>query len=74
MPVANPILEDDMVPLLTDVSAGKLLGKSPMTLWRWRRDGIGPPFITLPNGGARYSLRDLEEWVARNRTTPDECN
>ena len=56
--------------LLTTQDVAEFLGLDPMTLWRWRRDGHGPPFLALSSGikpVIRYSLNDIEKWLSERR-------
>jgi predicted DNA-binding transcriptional regulator AlpA len=41
----------------------KRLGKSRQTLWRWRRDGIGPKFIKVGES-IIYPKECVDEWIA----------
>jgi len=65
--------------LLTEKEAAALVGLSHRTLQGMRArgsDGVGPRFVRLTAGGKfgaiRYTLADLESWVAeRRRATAD---
>lgn len=49
---------------LIDVEAvAKLLGVTRQTLYNWRREGSGPPWIAVGRA-IRYSRADLEAWLA----------
>jgi excisionase family DNA binding protein len=50
-------------PLLTQRQAAAYLNVSIRTLQRWRREGIGPPSIRLPNKYLRYRQGDLDAWL-----------
>jgi predicted DNA-binding transcriptional regulator AlpA len=52
---------------LNGMDAGTRLGLSPETLYAWRREGKGPPYIRL---GRRimYKVADLDAWMAANRS------
>jgi DNA-binding transcriptional MerR regulator len=54
---------EGQAPLLTQRQAAAYLNVSIRTLQRWRREGIGPPSIRLPNGYLRYRLADLYRWL-----------
>ena len=53
--------------LLTIQEVATELRVSPQSLWRWRRDGGGPPFVTLHNAkkwsSIRYDAAKLEQWI-----------
>lgn len=58
-------LEFDAAPsraLLTAAHAGAYLGRSPLTLERWRSIGKGPRFARI-NGRVGYRKADVEAWV-----------
>jgi predicted site-specific integrase-resolvase len=57
----------DLEPLLSTEDAADLLGVHAETLFRWRKRGYGPPFVTLVEGRGgivRYRRDQLVEWVA----------
>jgi DNA-binding transcriptional MerR regulator len=58
-------------PLLTQRQAAAYLNVSIRTMQRWRRQGIGPPSIRLPNGYLRYRPADLDEWLKRYGGNPE---
>jgi phage terminase Nu1 subunit (DNA packaging protein) len=53
--------------LLTDAALAELLGGdvSVRTLERWRRQGLGPDYITLSRGGKliRYRPQAVRRWL-----------
>jgi predicted DNA-binding transcriptional regulator AlpA len=53
-----------MQPLLTQKDAASLLSLSTRTLERLRCVGGGPRFVKMGKGSVRYSIADLEAWVA----------
>lgn len=59
--------------LLDTEGAARFLGLSPRTLENRRVSGIESPAYTKIGRSVRYSLRDLEEFVAerRRRSTSD---
>jgi predicted DNA-binding transcriptional regulator AlpA len=49
---------------ISNVALAKKLGVKPVTLWRWRKAGIGPKCIRLEGSGyVRYSIADVDEWL-----------
>jgi predicted DNA-binding transcriptional regulator AlpA len=52
--------------LLTETQVRQRFNLSRSTMWRWRRDGIGPKCYHL---GPRvmYAERDLVEWLELRR-------
>lgn len=57
--------------LLTQRQAAAYLNISIRTMQRWRRHGIGPPSIRLPNGYLRYRKSDLDAWLERHGNDPE---
>ena len=53
-------LADDV--LLSEREASDVAGYGPLTFKRWRRDKKGPPWLRL-NGGVRYKVQALREWI-----------
>jgi excisionase family DNA binding protein len=51
---------------LTEVDVAELLKVSAGTLRRWRREGIGPPWLRLGRG-VRYRRRDVDRWASEQR-------
>ncbi len=51
--------------LLTTKEVAEILKKKPDTLAKWRRAGMGPPFIWV-EGTVRYEQGELEEWLRKN--------
>lgn len=39
------------------------LGVAEVTLWRWRRDGVGPRAIRLGPHAIRYARADVADWL-----------
>jgi hypothetical protein len=46
-------------------AAAKLIGVSPRTLERWRRDRVGPPFFHPRPGRPFYTVGDVIRWIER---------
>ena len=60
----------DPAHLLDDDGAAEFLSiDSPRTLEGWRRRDVGPPYFKI-GGSIRYSLDDLEQWLAACRHDP----
>lgn len=52
--------------------AAEYLGISRQTLYNWRNAGHGPAFTLLGNR-ARYSIEDLDDYLARQRVEPEKA-
>ena len=50
----------------TTQEAADILGVSPRTLHKWRRDRIGPRCTLVRGLGYMYEDTDLDEWRHRN--------
>jgi excisionase family DNA binding protein len=50
-------------PLLTVTEICELLGISRSSFDKWRRRGVGPAAIKLPNGHLRFRQSDLDAWI-----------
>lgn len=50
--------------LLTAAKVAKLVGRSTVTLERWRRLKKGPPYIRLSGARVAYPVSKLREWLA----------
>ncbi len=48
--------------LLSPKATARRLGFSVVTLWRWRRDGVGPRFVKV-GAVVRYSIEELNAFV-----------
>lgn len=69
--------------LITTEHLAALWEINPVTLWRWRRAGIGPAFVDLSKGGGRpgrvggrgpevrYQVSVLREFLARHQIATD---
>ena len=55
--------------LMDEREASKFLKVGVAELRRFRRNGHGPHWFTIPTGKIRYTHEDLEEWMATNGTT-----
>lgn len=59
---------------LTSIEAAELLRRTPVTLERWRRLRIGPPYFRI-HGRVLYDRVELETWMAeQKRATLVELN
>jgi hypothetical protein len=56
-------------PSFTETSLAEKYGIKPQTWRKWRTRGRGPAFYRL-GGKIRYSLSDVEAWIAANRVEP----
>ncbi len=52
--------------------AAKLVDRSVVTLERWRRLRIGPPFYRVC-GRVLYDPSEIEEWIASQRQAPGDA-
>jgi hypothetical protein len=54
------------IPTLVDTNeAARILGRSPVTLKRWRHEGIGPNWIEI-EGRISYDIVVLLEFIKKN--------
>lgn len=51
--------------LIGTEDVAKLVGVSRVTVWRWKRDRVGPPHYELPNGTAKYDREEVKRWIER---------
>ncbi len=58
-----------MADLISTREAAVRLGVSELTLKGWRAAGRGPDYVKV-GAAVRYDLRDLEDYVARQRRHP----
>lgn len=49
--------------LLTTQQVAEIIGISPDTIARYRRQGNGPKYLRLGNNLIRYRRSDVEEWL-----------
>ncbi|QUQ70432.1 helix-turn-helix transcriptional regulator [Kutzneria sp. CA-103260] len=57
---------DELMTVLEVLSA--LGGVSRYTFYRWRRTGVGPPCLKLPNGDLRIRRGDFADWLETLRS------
>lgn len=57
--------------LLNEKQAAKFLGKSPMTLTKWRFRNRGPAYLKTC-GSISYTLADLQAFLSQSRIVPSE--
>lgn len=55
--------------LLTEAEVAYFLGKSTITLARWRRDGYGPAYVRVGRS-PRYSRESLAAFMQANSILP----
>ncbi len=60
----------DVIPQMVDThQAAQILGRSPATLKRWRRQGIGPNYVEI-EGRVRYDVIVLLDYLKTNTRVP----
>lgn len=57
--------------IMTEREAAEYVGQSPNTLRQWRSDSRGPVYLK-DRRGIRYDRKDLDTWLATNRTFTSE--
>lgn len=57
---------------ITPPEAAALLKRAPVTLERWRRLRIGPPFLRVC-GRVLYRTSDIAGWLDKQRQEPREA-
>ena len=59
----------------TTEALAQILGVDSSTIRRWRtaKPAQGPPFVRLSSRLTLYSARDVELWLERRRTDPEEA-
>lgn len=57
---------------LTPVEAADFLRRAPVTLERWRRLRLGPPFYRI-NGRVLYDRDDVARWMADQKAAGYEA-
>jgi len=60
-------------PFLSAHELAKALSVSEPTLERWRRQGLGPPFIKVGNKRIRYPITELDLWVRKSLINQDSA-
>jgi hypothetical protein len=55
--------------LLTEAEVAHFLGKSTITLGRWRREGYGPEWVRVGRS-PRYSRQSLSAFMRANSIRP----
>jgi predicted DNA-binding transcriptional regulator AlpA len=48
---------------LTSKEVSTILGMTRKTLYQWRKDGIGPPFMRFGRRSVRYDVKELTVWI-----------
>ena len=71
--VGPPAVDDEQdalrSPLLSEEEVAELLGLSPATLKKWRRNHRGPRYYRL-GSAVRYKREDLEAFVSESAEHP----
>lgn len=44
-----------------------MLGITPTTLAKLRRNNEGPPYVRVSSGAYRYKVEDIKEYIEKNR-------
>lgn len=57
--------------MLTTAECAALLGLAEITLYEWRRDRKGPPFLHITERTVRYMRDDVLAWAKTHQVT---CN
>ena len=42
------------------------------TLYAWRKNGTGPPWVRIGKSSIRYPAAEFNAWIARNTTTNEQ--
>jgi predicted DNA-binding transcriptional regulator AlpA len=67
-----------MTKYIREKDAAEYLGLSRSTLRNWRHDKVGPGYVKYNNYQVRYSMDELDAYVARSKIAyeyqPDEPN
>ena len=66
-------IADDANRELTTPQAAQFLGKSELTLKRWRCQGIGPTYRKDPGGAIRYRMAWLHEFMNEGVVDPKQA-
>ena len=59
----------DELQLHSEHEAGRIIGRSPRTMARWRREGTGPAYINI-QGRPMYRRHDIALWIEANVVKP----
>ena len=60
----DPQLTKPLVRLLNPLQVSIRLGVSTALLWKWRKLGIGPPFVQPQKGGRiLYDKEKIDQWL-----------
>jgi hypothetical protein len=71
MPWQPRAVSDDEEVWLTPAQVQDLLQVSEASLRRWRREGIGPPFVRIDRV-IRYNRRVVLDWLKQHQQVRDE--
>jgi hypothetical protein len=55
----------------TDVEEARLLNVTTHTLWVWRRDGKGPPWLRIGGKAVYYRKESTAAWLAAQERQAD---
>ena len=63
----NDLIRSHPPQVMTSREAGQFLGVTDETMFRWRKDGIGPSYSQPNSRVVRYLHEDLVSWMKENR-------
>lgn len=61
-----------MTDMLTTPQAAKLIGRSAVSLRRWRMEGRGPEYVKVNASVVLYDRKDVEAWCREHLPVPDK--
>lgn len=63
----NDLIRSNPPQVMTSREAGQFLGVTDETMFRWRKDGVGPSYSQPNSRVVRYLHEDLVGWMKENR-------
>ncbi len=63
----NDLIRSHPPQVMTSREAGQFLGVTDETMFRWRKDGVGPSYSQPNSRLVRYLHEDLVSWMKENR-------
>ena len=58
--------------LITPKALTARLNVTLTTLYAWRKNGTGPPWVRIGKSAIRYPVAGFYDWIARNTTTNEQ--